>query len=783
MTSTQQHADPSVEDDEAPAECVGPFAVPAGVIAALRSLCADTGADELHAWWVCAAVLMRRLPGAAGCRAQVICGAHGAVTPPDDAGPDPATGFRAALRGVAQAPPEPAGAGDIPVDVTILITADGTELYVETMTPVVDDPVAEGWARLVRTLLTAMVHRPDEPVAALPLVDDDERERILHGLYPHRVPRTPFRTVAQPFEEQAERTPDAVALVTEDGGTVSYRELNERANRLAHHLISRGAGPGERVGIRMDRGVAQIIAIYAVVKTGAGYIPLDVDLPDARLALMLADAAPLLVLTNRAGRKQVPDGAWQVVDVEADAPAWEPEPVGNPVAGTAGGLLHVLYTSGTTGQPKGVAVVTAAALANIDWMQRQYPYAPGDCAIFKTSPGFDVSIWELFWPLHHGARLLICEPGRHRDPAHLARLIERHGVTMIFTVPTVLTPLLQRLSPTAASALRWVVSGGESMPPWLRDAFHATLPATTLVNAFGPTEAGSVTDNVIPHGSTGPTVPVGRPAPNFRIVLLDENLGLTPVGAAGEAYIGGEVGLAYGYWRSPCRTAERFVADPYGPPGSRLYRTGDLCRYRENGLLEHLGRIDRQVKVRGRRIEPGEVESVLVGHPSVVDCAVLAHGNPARLLAFVVLAGPEATVQAVDEHALAHLPDYLRPDRIVAVPEIPATVNGKTDEEALLRAWTEESAGRDAEAPVDDLEAALVEIYRRVLNVGTVGVQDTFVQLGGHSLLAFELLDECEARLRAKPEVTVLLTSPLREVAASLRTGASAERPTDEGFR
>jgi acyl-CoA synthetase (AMP-forming)/AMP-acid ligase II len=347
-----------------------------------------------------------------------------------------------------------------------------------------------------------------------------------------------------------------------------------------------------------------------------------------------------------------------------------------------------------------------------------------------------------------------------------------------------LPPLLQAMSPDRSSdragALRWVVSGGESMPPWVRDAFYARLPTTVLVNAFGPTEGGPVTDNVIPRGSGGRTVPVGRPAPNFRITLLDENLDLVPVGMAGEAYLGGEIGLAHGYWRAPAQTAERFVADPYGPPGCRLYRTGDLCRYRDNGLLEHLGRIDRQVKIRGMRIEPGEIESVLAGHPTVGDCAVLAHGDPVQLVAFVVPAGPmdvhDVDPAAVLEYAARRLPEHVLPARVVPVGQIPATVNGKTDEAALIRTWQAVlDRERDLVAPADDLEASLVEIYSRVLNVAPVSVHHTFVQLGGHSLLAFQLLDECEARLHAKPAVGALLTETLRNVAASIRLAQAGD--------
>jgi acyl-coenzyme A synthetase/AMP-(fatty) acid ligase len=313
----------------------------------------------------------------------------------------------------------------------------------------------------------------------------------------------------------------------------------------------------------------------------------------------------------------------------------------------------------------------------------------------------------------------------------------------------------------------------------IRDTFYAKLPAATLVNCYGPTEAGSVTDMILyPEPGTA-VVPLGRPAQHFRLTLLDENLDLVPVGMPGEAYIGGRIGLADAYWRAPGRTAERFVPDPYGPPGSRIYRTGDLCRYRDDGVLEHLGRIDRQIKIQGLRIEPGEIESVLAAHPAVADCAVVAHGDPVRLLAFVVLDGPRPTdgmdTAAILEHAATILPSHMRPERVVTVPRIPATVNGKIDKEALVAIWQALSDGdREFVAPADELEERLVEIYRRVLDRPAVSVHDNFAQLGGRSLQAFRLLDECLENLHAKPDVTDLLTGTLRDVAVSIRATRAA---------
>jgi amino acid adenylation domain-containing protein len=730
---------------------------------------------------ICAGVLAARLPRpGTGCRVRVIRGADEAIVPAAGA-PELATGFRAALRRAAQsgnaAAPDPAG--DRPVVVTILLSQDDRRLYAERMTDSPDVPSAACWARSFLQLATRFASEPDAPMLGHALVGAQERDRILYGLNPYRHPDIPYRTMTGPFEEQVERSPDAVALLAENGDTISYRELNERSNRLAHYLRERGAGPGTRIGICLERGVHQVIAIYAVVKTGAAYVPIDADLPDERIAWMLSDSGPRHVLTDPAGRGRIPDGAWDIHDVRDDR-EWAGCPVTNPVTGgTAAALIHILYTSGTTGRPKGVASPTAGALANVFWMQHQYPFRDGDTALFKASPGFDISIWEIFWPLYHGARVVICRPGAERDPRHLARLTEKHRASMVFLVPTMMTAFLEEISPSNADALRWVVCGGEPMSPRIRETFYKTLPGCCLINAFGPTEAGPVTDNVVDPELEGVFVPVGRPADNFRVTLLDACLDLVPIGAPGEAYISGRIGLADGYWRAPAKTAERFAADPHGPPGSRMYRTGDLCRYREDGALEHLGRIDRQVKIRGLRVEPGEIESVLTAYPAVGDCAVIAHGQPVRLAAFVVAAGQKSDLDlaAIGEYAAGFLPAHMRPERIVAVERLPATVNGKIDQQALINIWKAESdREREAEPPADELEAMLAGIYRQILDLdkSSISMLDNFLQLGGHSMLAVQLLDECSASLQATPDVTEVMDGTVRDVAASIRRSLSA---------
>jgi amino acid adenylation domain-containing protein len=753
----------------------GPITLPPALLDTLHSLAAAAGASDLVPLSICAGVLAERLPrpGLNG-RARVSYGAEEIIAPaPPDL--DRSASFRSALRQAASAASAAENAtGDQQVIATLAVSRDGRQLYAECSTDSPDVPQAAAWGRSFLHSLVSMAADPDWPMDGHGLVDDEERNRIVHRLNPQRSPRIRYRSMAEPFQEQAERSPDKTALLDESGDTVSYRELNQRSNRLAHYLRERGAGPGTRIGVCMERGIAQIVAIYAAVKSGATYVPIDADLPDQRIAWIAEDAAPRQVLTDPACRGRVPDGGWETIDVHSDA-AWSDLPATNPAArGTASAPLHILYTSGTTGRPKGIVSPTAGTLANIFYMQRQYPFHDGDTALFKASPGFDISIWEIFWPLYYGARVVICRPGAERDPRHLARMVEAHGASMIFLVPTMMTAFLSEISPTRAGALSWVVCGGEPMSPRIRETFYATLPASNLINAFGPTEAGPVTDNIVDPDSDGVFIPVGRPADNFRVTLLDANLDCVPIGAPAEAYISGDVGLAEGYWRAPAKTAERFVADPNGPPGARMYRTGDLCRYREDGALEHLGRIDRQVKIRGLRVEPGEIESVLAAHRAVGDCAVIAHGQPLRLLAFVVPADDPSVIDvdptAILEYAATCLPVHMRPERIVPVDHLPATVNGKMDQDRLISLWQAlEDRERSIVPPADDVEATLVEIYSRLLNTAPVSVLDTFAQLGGHSLLTLRLRDECKATLHVAPDVTALLTGTLRDVALSVR--------------
>jgi len=627
---------------------------------------------------------------------------------------------------------------------------------------------AARFADMFAHLLGLVAAAPDKPVFALSPVPPAERDRILQALHRYRCPDIGYTTMTQPFEEQVRRTPGAVALVS-DRGSLTYAKLNARANRLARHLRAVGARPGGFVAVSMHRSLELMVALYAVAKTGAAYVPIDPGLPDARMAFMLEDSAPVAVLTDERTRPRLPAGSWQVLAVDTDAPLWARQPAHDLPPEPGNHLIHMLYTSGTTGRPKAVAYPVDGALADIFWLHRSYPYGPGDTALFKTSYGFDVSIWEIFWPLYCGSRVAICPPDANRDPVQLRDTIDRYQVTTMFMVPSMMPPFYDRTQPGSCPSLRWVFCGGEPVTPRVRDGFHERF-AAGIINCYGPTELGCVAETVLPVEPNAP-VPVGRPPEHRRVYVLDDNLQPAPVGVPGELYVGGEVGIAQSYHRRPGLTAERFLPDPFGLPGGRMYRTGDLCRFRADGVLEHLGRIGRQVKIRGVRIELAEIEAVVAEHRDIAQCVVsVVPGRDGEIAAFVVpSAGQPVSVPALVSHARRLLPEHMIPATVTEVDAIPTFVNGKIDVEQLLGRIDRNSATalQPVVAPATPSEARVAAMFREILGVDEVSVTASFFVLGGHSLLVFRLIELCTNEFGVQLAVKdVLEALTARELAA-----------------
>ncbi|MFF7586313.1 amino acid adenylation domain-containing protein [Kitasatospora purpeofusca] len=609
---------------------------------------------------------------------------------------------------------------------------------------------------------------PELPVDRLELLTEAERHRVLVE-FNDTAREWPAGSgwIHQAFEERARLRPEAVALRFE-GRSVGYGELDRRANRLAHRLRGLGVGRDTVVGVGMERAPELVVALLAVLKAGGAYLPLDPELPAARLEHMARDARVPVLLTQRRvlGRLPAVDAEVLCVEEFEAGPAGEPDTAPEVAVGGED-LAYVIYTSGSTGTPKGVMNVHAAIRNRLLWMQDAYRLDASDRVLQKTPFSFDVSVWEFFWPLAAGATLVLARPEGHRDTGYLARTIRAEGVTTVHFVPSMLQAFLREPVEECGS-LRRVVCSGEALPRDLQDRFLARSSAA-LYNLYGPTEAAVD----VTHWTCGPDddprrpVPIGRPIANTRILVLDEALRPVPVGVPGELHIGGR-GLARGYLNRPGLTAERFVRDLFDPdPAARLYRTGDLARFREDGAVEYLGRLDHQVKLRGLRIELGEIEAVLTEHPGVREAVVTARPHrtgDVRLVAHLTsadAAGAPPGPAELAAHLRDRLPGYMVPAVFAVLDALPLTPSGKVDRNALPEPGEDgPAAGAPFTAPGAGLERSLAGLWRTVLGVERVGAHDNFFDLGGHSLLMAELRSLLAADLGHRVSMVELFQHP-----------------------
>jgi amino acid adenylation domain-containing protein len=586
-------------------------------------------------------------------------------------------------------------------------------------------------------LAEAIAARSAGGIGDVPVIDVDERARLAAwGSRYASYAGAP--TVIELFEEQVERTPDAPA-VSDERTRLNYRELNGRANQLARHLLEQGVGPETVVGVCMDRSVELEIALLAIWKAGAAYLPLEPDHPAARLRTMMHDADASLVIVDsaRAGRlgsgiRELSIDCLHAVNGSVDAT--------NPsVPRQPGNAAYVIYTSGSTGQPKGVVNTNAGIRNRLLWMQDVYRLDASDRVLQKTPYSFDVSVWELFWPLMAGAELVMARPGGHRDSQYVARVLAERAITTVHFVPSQLRLLILERE-FGAGALRRVICSGEALDRGLQDEFLSRCPAVSLNNLYGPTEAS--VDVTAASCRAGDAVTIGEPIANATIRILDEQMQLTPIGVVGELYIGG-IALARGYVNRPSLTAERFVPDPHAvTAGACLYRTGDRSRWRTDGTIEFLGRADHQVKLRGVRIEPGEIEQGLRRCPGVRDAAVIvrddALGGP--YLAAYVAGGDAGSEPRWREHLRERLPESMLPAAFVHLDVLPMTGSGKVDRKALLAIPAVRSTPeRFHVAPRTPIEEQIAAVWAAVFGLERVSVHDKFFDLGGHSLLATQV--------------------------------------------
>jgi amino acid adenylation domain-containing protein len=665
-------------------------------------------------------------------------------------------------------------------------TREGVTIALSYKRDLFDSPTIGRLAGHYLALLEQAVSAPDRPLHELPLLSAAEHHQVLE-----------WNDTAEVFAgepclhelilAQATRTPEALAVVDENAA-VTYRELARRSGWLAARLRRIGVGPDVLVGLCVERSVEMVVGILGILRAGGAYVPLDPAYPPARLEYMLEDAGARVLLTAGDTAERLPGEGRTVVrldladwDAGGEAPDAEPGERPGPAS-----LAYVIYTSGSTGQPKGAMNPHEAVRNRLLWTQRTFGLTPEDRILQKTPFSFDVSVWELLWPLMVGARLVMARPGGHLDPVYLIDLIDREGITTLHFVPPMLGVFLEQEGLERCRTLRRVLASGEALPAELERRFYERMGWAALFNLYGPTEAAIDVSWWPCAPEERSSVPIGRPVANVWLTVLDAATRPVPLGVAGELHIGG-IALARGYWRRPALTAERFVPDPVsGEAGARLYRTGDLARFRPGGEIEYLGRIDHQVKLRGFRIELGEIEATLRSHPRVRDGVVLVRedlpGSP--MLVGYLVTGAEGAPEPAElrEYLAEKLPEYMVPSAFVCLDELPLSPNGKVDRKALPAPERTRAATGGADAPTDPVEELLAGIWAEVLGLDGVGVNDDFFTLGGHSLLATQVASRLRGAFGVELPLRALFEAPtvagLARLVRAARTGGAAPPPS-----
>ncbi|MCX4970686.1 amino acid adenylation domain-containing protein [Streptomyces sp. NBC_00654] len=648
-------------------------------------------------------------------------------------------------------------------------TPDGLWCGVNWDTDLYDATTVDRLTGWLQRLLEHVAEHPDSRLDDIPLLSGAEQD-ALRALSLRPSADTPSACLHELVARRAAATPDAVALVADDGGTTTYAALDAAANAVAHRLAAHGVGRDTPVGLHIDRSAEMVVGLLGILKAGGAYLPVETATPAARVATLLGDARATVCLAAPEHAGTVTRAGAVALTVDPTAAA-EPLPVTN----SPDDLCAVYYTSGSTGRPKGVACTHRGWVNRMAWMQRRHGLRPGETVLHKTTLPFDDAAVEILWPLIEGGTVALLPPGLHRDPRALVDAAVRHRAVHVQFVPSVLELFLEELTPADITALRRhlrsVLSSGEALRPVLvsrfRDAFGDTV---SLDNTWGATEVSiDSTFHVCGPDDTGGTgaVRLGRPMDNNEVLVLDHRLVPLPPGVPGELCIAG-TGLARGYLGDPAKTAGAFVPHPYRP-GERLYRTGDRGRMNPDGTFSYLERMDRQVKVRGVRVELGEVEAALREHPAVTDAAVVARraaSGDLRLAAYLALGDPPATAAEIREHLTARLPGYAMPGTLTVLPALPRSASGKLSPGELPEPDPSDHPHTDHVEPRDETERVLAEIWAEVLGVPRLGVLDDFFGLGGHSLLATRAVNRMRQAFTTPLPLSVIFECPTVAAAA-----------------
>jgi amino acid adenylation domain-containing protein/non-ribosomal peptide synthase protein (TIGR01720 family) len=639
---------------------------------------------------------------------------------------------------------------EVPLALMVVVTQKGIGLRMAYLSPMFGPEKVTGMLERLAFLLKQIAEAPERSVGSLELLAPAERKRILIDWNATSRAYPADLCLHWHFEEMAAREPQRCAVefaAPEPGGpALSYGELNEHANQLAHHLRQAGVRTDEPVAVCMERCLEMVVALFGILKAGGAYLPVDPAYPEERAAFMLRDSGARYVLCTRDSRHKTANFDITSVPLDSEWSLITRQSRENPSRNSSpANLAYVIYTSGSTGMPKGAMLSHSGICNRLLWMQEAYGLSASDAVLQKTPFTFDVSVWEFFWPLITGARLVVAPPEKHRDSAYLTSLMQARGITTAHFVPSMLQLMLQEGRLHQCGTLKRVICSGEALPLELQERFFDAVPGVELHNLYGPTEASvDVTFWRCSRQMPYRTVPIGRPIANTQIYILDRNQRPVPAGVAGELHIGG-INLARGYLAWPELTAEKFIPNPFGHGGERLYRTGDLARWMPEGVIEFLGRDDTQVKIRGFRIELGEIEERLRSHPQVMEAVVVAREDSSRQKRLVAYVSPNggAALSAGNLRLFLqqHLPEYMVPPVFCMLPAMPLSSNGKINRRALPEPSTERPELIEPfVTPATREESVLAEIWAQVLGVEKVGVKDNFFNLGGDSIRSVQVL-------------------------------------------
>jgi amino acid adenylation domain-containing protein len=665
-------------------------------------------------------------------------------------------------------------------------TASGLQGCLDYNTDLFDEATISRMAGHFQTLLEAMVANPEQQIKQLPLLTAAERHQILVEWNQTQVNYPHSQCVHQLFEVQVEKTPDAIAVVFEDQ-QLTYRELSDRANQLAHHLQALGVKPDTLVALCAERSLEMVVGVLGILKAGGAYVPLDPGYPPERLAFILEDTQASIILTQEKLVKNLPNHHSQVICLDSEWDVIADNSRENPLSAvTPEHLIYVIYTSGSTGKPKGVMIPHRGICNLMHWRQTTFGITEQDKVLQTISFSFDPSVWQIFWPLSFGAQLIMARPGGHQDSAYFVQMITQQQITVLGLVPSILRMLAEEPGIENCQGLKHVTTGGEALSIELMERFFARLNLeNVLLNCYGPTEVSiDATYWTCHRGTHQLNAPIGRPIANVQIYILDEHLQPVPVGESGELHVGG-AGLARGYLNRRELSDEKFIPNPFSSePEARIYKTGDLARYLPDGNIEFLGRIDHQVKIRGFRVELGEIEAMLGQYPALQQVVVIVRedvpGNK-QLVAYVV-ANPEHIPSQVELRSFLQdrLPEYMVPTAFVFLDAIPLNANGKLDRRALpVPDASCFSRSNDFVAPSTPTEKVLATIWEQVLGLKQIGVNDNFFALGGHSLLVAQVISRVREAFGVELSLRSLFEEPtVAGLATQMETLPGAEQET-----